>query len=90
MFICLYVRFYLFLRLQFLLKCLDSLKNLYFVCLQFNKHIIVTDIEGNIRIYKLPSGRGTDHEIDISLASGGSGNIIFTGPYQGPWTVCIS
>ena len=89
MFICLYVRFYLFLRLQFLLKCLDSLKKLYFVCLQFNKHIIVTDIEGNIRIYKLPSGRGTDHEIDISLASG-LGNIIFISSYHGPWAVCIS
>ena len=38
MFICLYVRFYLFLKLQFLLRFLDSLKNLYFVCLQFNKH----------------------------------------------------
>jgi hypothetical protein len=38
MFICLYVRFYLFLKLQFLLKFLDSLKNVYFVCLQFNKH----------------------------------------------------
>ena len=38
MFICLSVRFYLFLKLQFLLKFLDSLKNVYFVCLQFNKH----------------------------------------------------
>ena len=38
MFICLYVRFYLFLKLQFLLRFLDSLKNVYFVCLQFNKH----------------------------------------------------
>jgi hypothetical protein len=38
MFICLYVRFYLFLKLQFLLRFLDSLKHLYFVWLQFNKH----------------------------------------------------
>jgi hypothetical protein len=38
MFICLYVRFYLFLKLKFLLRFLDSLKKLYFVCLQFNKH----------------------------------------------------
>jgi hypothetical protein len=38
MFICLYVRFYLFLKLQFLLRFLDSFKNVYFVCLQFNKH----------------------------------------------------
>ena len=38
MFICLYVRFYLFLELQFLLRFLDSWKNLYFVCLQFNKY----------------------------------------------------
>ena len=80
MFICQYVRFYLFLKLQFLLRFLDSLKNLYFVCLQFNKHNIVTDIEGNIRIYRLPKGRGTDHEID---------HIIFTGPYHDPWAVCI-
>jgi hypothetical protein len=40
MFICLYVRFYLFLKLQFLLRFLDCLKKLYFVCLQFNKHNI--------------------------------------------------
>jgi hypothetical protein len=33
-----YVRFYLFLKLQFLLRFLDSLKKNYFVCLQFNKH----------------------------------------------------
>ena len=38
MFICLYVRFYLFLRLQFLLRFLDSLKNEHFVCLQLDKH----------------------------------------------------
>jgi len=36
--ICLYVRFYLFLTLRFLLRFLDSLKKLYFVCFQFNKH----------------------------------------------------
>ena len=39
MFICLYVRFYLFLKLQFLLRFLDSLKNLHFVCFQFNNII---------------------------------------------------
>ena len=44
-----YVRFYWFLKLQFLLRFLDSLKNLYFVCLQFNKHIIVTDIEHGVQ-----------------------------------------
>jgi hypothetical protein len=56
---------------QFLLRFLDSLKNLYFVCLQFNKHNIVTDIEGNIRIYRLPWGRGTDHEmfLDRSISA---------------------
>jgi hypothetical protein len=43
---------------------------------------IVTDREGNIRIYRLPSGRGTDHEIDISLASGKSIHGFWTGLYQ--------
>jgi hypothetical protein len=38
MFLCLYVRFYLFQKLQFLLRLLDSFKNVYFVFLQFNKH----------------------------------------------------
>jgi hypothetical protein len=55
--------------------------------LVFNSiNTIVADIEDNIRIYRLPSGRGTDHEIDISLASG-SDNIIFNGTYQ--WSVTI-
>ena len=87
MLICLYVRFYLFLTLQFLLRFLDSLKNLY-VCVFNSINTIVTVIEDNIRIYRLPSGRGMDHKIDISLASG-SGNIIFTGPSHDPWAVCI-
>ena len=69
MFICLalYVRFYLFLNLQFLLRFLNSLKNLYFVCLQFNT--IVTDIEheGNIRIYRLPSEHDQAQAISFSL-----------------------
>jgi hypothetical protein len=39
---------------------------------------IVTDMEGNIRIDRLPLGSGTDYEIDISLAYG-SGNIISAG-----------
>jgi hypothetical protein len=86
-FICLYVRFYLFLKLEFLLRFLDSLKIIF--CVFNSIKTIVTDIEGNIRIYRLPSGRGTNHEIDISLASG-SGKIIFTGPYHDPWAVCIS
>jgi hypothetical protein len=60
-----------------------SLKKNYF-CVFNSINTIVTDIEDNIRIYRLPSGRGMDHEIDISLASG-SGNIIFTGPYHDPW-----
>ena len=42
-------------------------------------YIIVTDMEGNIRIYRLPKGRDTDNEIYISLASV-SGNMIFIGP----------
>ena len=67
-FICLYVRFNLFLNLQFLLRFLVSLKKLYF-CVFNSINTIVADIEGNIRIYRLPSGRGTDHEIYISLAS---------------------
>jgi hypothetical protein len=50
---------------------------------------IVTALEGNIRIDRLPKGEDTYHETDISLASG-SGNIIFTGPYHDPWAVCIS
>ena len=87
-FISLYVRFNLFLKLQFLLRFLDSLKS-YILCVFNSINTIVADIEDNIRIYRLPSGRGTDHEIYISLASG-SGNIIFTGPYHERWAVCIS
>jgi hypothetical protein len=47
--------------------CIGSCKSNYHTITSINT--IVTDIEGNIRIYRLPSGRGTDHEIDISLAS---------------------
>ena len=54
-----------------------------------NKHnIIVTDMECNIRINRLPLGH-TNRETDISLASG-SGNIISTSLYHDPWAVCIS
>jgi hypothetical protein len=53
---------------------------IYILCVFNSINIIVTDIEGNIRIYRLPSGRGTDHEID---------HIIFTGPYHDHWAVCI-
>jgi hypothetical protein len=42
---------------------------------------ISTDMEGNIRIDRLPLCSGTDRETDISLASG-SGNIISIGPYH--------
>jgi hypothetical protein len=40
-------------------------------------------MEGNMRIERLPLGPGTDHETDISLASG-SGNIFSTCPYHDP------
>jgi hypothetical protein len=57
------------------------------LCVFNSINTIVTDIEpvieGNIRIYRLPTGRGTNHEIDITFASG-SGDIIFTGPYHDP------
>jgi hypothetical protein len=52
--------------------------HLYYVCqiLVFNAiNTIVTDMEGNIRIDRLPLGPATDRETDISLASG-SCNII--------------
>jgi hypothetical protein len=42
---------------------------------------IATDMEGNIRIDRLPLCSGTDRETDISLASG-SGNIISIGRYD--------
>jgi glutamine synthetase len=44
---------------------------------------IVTDIKGNIRIYKLPLGPSTDLETDISLAFG-SDNIISISLYHDP------
>jgi hypothetical protein len=59
--------------------------HLYCVCqiLVFNAiNTKVTDVEGNIRIDRLPLGRGTDCETDISLASG---DIISTGLYHDPW-----
>ena len=54
MFIYLYVRFYLFLKLELLLRFLDSLKNVYVVCLQFNKHNSYWYRE-QYTIYRLPS-----------------------------------
>ena len=50
---------------------------------------IVTDMEGNIRIDRLPLGSGTDHETDISLAYD-SGNIISTGTYHDTLAIGIS
>jgi len=44
---------------------------------------IVTDMEGNISIDRLPLGHGMDRETDITLASG-SGNIISTGSSHDP------
>ena len=49
---------------------------------------IVTDMEGNIRIDRLPLGSGTDHETDISIAYD-SGNIISTGTHHGTLAVGI-
>jgi hypothetical protein len=40
----------------------------YILCVFNSINTIVTDLESNIRIYRLHSGRGMDHEIDISLA----------------------
>ena len=55
--------------------------------LEFNAiNTIVTDIESNIRIDRLPLG--TDHETDISLTYD-SGNIISTGTYHVPLAVGI-
>ena len=51
------------------------MKNLYFVCLQFNKH--------NSYWYK---ARGQYQDIQTALGAwSSSGNIIFTGPYHNPW-----
>jgi len=44
-------------------------------------------MKGNIMIDRLPLGRDTDRETEISLSSG---NIISTGSYHDPWPVCIS
>ena len=65
--------------------------HLYCMCqiLVFNAiNTIVTDMEGNISIYKLPLGPSTDLETDISLAFG-SDNIISISLYHDPWAVCI-
>ena len=57
--------------------------------LEFNViSTIVTDMEGNIRIDRLPLGSGTDHETDISLAYD-LGNIISTGMYHDTLAVGI-
>jgi len=91
---CLFVRFYLFLRLQFILRFLIPWKisvHLYCVCQILVNVIntIVSDMEGNIRIDRLPFGHGMDRETDNSLAYG-SGNIISNAPYHDSWAVCIS
>ena len=65
--------------------------HLHCVCqiLVFNAiNTIVTDMKGNIRIYKLPLGPSTDLETHISLAFG-SDNIISISLYHDPWAVCI-
>jgi hypothetical protein len=49
---------------------------------------IVTDIECNIRINRLPLGLVWTSGNYIALSSG-SGNIISTGPYHDPWAICI-
>ena len=90
---CLFVRFYLFLRLQFILRFLipwENSEHLYYVCQILVNAIntIVSDMEGNITIYRLPLGHGTDRATDISHPSG-SGIIISNAPYHDPWTVCI-
>jgi hypothetical protein len=42
-------------------------------------------MEGNIGIYRLPKGRGTDQWKWYYIAwAGGEGNIISTGPYHDP------
>jgi hypothetical protein len=43
----------------------------------YNNYIIVTGMEGNISIDRLPKGRGTDQWKS-------------TGPYHDPRTVCLS
>ena len=48
---------------------------------------IVTDMEGIMRIDRLPLGHGKDHETDISLDTD---NIISISSYHDPWAVCIS
>ena len=42
---------------------------------------MVTNMEGNIRIYRLPKGRGQTSENDIARAGG---------PYHYPMAVCLS
>ena len=42
---------------------------------------MVTDTEGNIRIYRLPKGRGQGSGTDIAQAGG---------PYHDPRAVCLS
>ena len=47
-------------------------------------------MEGNIRIYRLPMGRGTDQWTGNGIArAGDEGNIISTGPYHDPRAVCL-
>ena len=88
MFIRLYARFYLFLKLQFLLRFLDSLEHLYFVYLQFNKHNSYWYREQYQDIQTaLVSRYGPWNKYFPRLLLG---NIIFTGPCHDPWAVCIS
>ena len=95
LFVC---NFYFIPKIAVRNRFLDFLKNLlcnYFVCIRilvFSAiHTIVTDMEGNIRTYTLPLGRGTIRTSEnlFALVSG-SGNIILTGPYHAPWAVCMS
>ena len=39
-----------------------SLSDIVCICVQCNTYIIVTDMEGNLMIYRLPKGRGPYHD----------------------------
>ena len=51
----------------------------------YNIDILVTDLDGNIRIYRLSKGRGTDEWPEPEARE-----ISISRPYQDPRAICLS
>ena len=70
------------------MESVQPIKCMLFILICYN-YIIVTSMEGNIRIYRLPKGRSTE-QWKLYCSSQRRGKYQFHGPYQEPRAVCLS